>query len=77
MYCTEVSFKIVCLAMRIHARLKVVPARAARPGRPALPALLIETFGTPAAAARRRRRTSVHRVLGFLGFYPSDGRPVD
>ena len=52
MYCTEVNFKIVCLARRMYARLKIVPARAASPGRPVLPALLIETFRTPAAAAR-------------------------
>ena len=33
-YSTEVKFKIVRLARRIYARLKIVPARAAWPGRP-------------------------------------------
>ena len=53
---TEVSKRIVGIARRIYARMKIVPAHAAWPGRPVLPRLLIETFRTPADAARRRRR---------------------
>ena len=40
-YCTEVAKSIVALARRIYARLKIVPARAAWPGRPVLSGLLI------------------------------------
>ena len=41
------QFKIVRLARRIYARLKIVPARAAWPGRPVLPRLLIENCTVP------------------------------
>ena len=46
---TTQNFKIVALAVRMYARLKIVPARAARPGRAGAPGLLIETLREPAS----------------------------
>ena len=51
MDCSAVIIKIVALGRRMYARLKVVPARAAWPGRSVLAALLIEHLRTPAGAA--------------------------
>ena len=72
--CTEVSKKIVALARRINARIKVVSARAAWPGRSVLPPLLIEHFRTPAGAARRRRLGGANLMMHFQVKMASIGR---
>ena len=59
--------KIIPLARRMYARLRFVPARAARAGRAVLSRLLIENFRTPAATQRSSVCPSSVGVAGWAG----------